>query len=63
MEDQVEKKITSFFALLEKEVQRMEYGTCTVNVQIIEGLPTVGTINIVKSKRKRYKVDKKPSKK
>lgn len=54
----VEQKITEFFSIVEREVQRMEYGTMTINVQVGEGLPITQTVNIVKSKRIRYKVDK-----
>lgn len=58
MEEQIEKKITSFFAMIEKEVQAMEYGTITVNVLVTEGLPNDQTTNLVKSKRRRYKTKK-----
>jgi len=54
----VEQRITAFFAIVEREAQKMEYGTMTINVQVGEGLPIVQTINIVKSKRIRYKIDK-----
>jgi hypothetical protein len=59
MEKQVEQRITEFFTLVEKEVQNMEYGQMTVVVQVGGGLPIPQTINIVKSKRIRYKVDHK----
>ena len=55
---QVEKIITEFFTIIEHEVQKMEYGTMTINVQVGQGLPITQTINIVKSKRRRYKIDK-----
>lgn len=55
---QVEKRIIEFFTLVERVVQRMEYGTLTVNVILSDGLPVVSSINIVRCKRKRYKVDK-----
>lgn len=55
MNNQIEQKITEFFSVIEREVQRMEYGTVTVNVQISSGLPIVPTLNLVKSKRIRYK--------
>jgi len=58
MDNRVEQLITEFFSMVEKEVQKMEYGTMTINVQVGEGLPIVQTINIVKSKRIRYKIDK-----
>ena len=54
---QVEQRITAFFSMVEREVQRMEYGTMTINVQVSNGLPVVQTTNIVKSKRIRYKID------
>jgi hypothetical protein len=53
----VEQVITEFFSIVEREVQNMEYGTMTVNVQVGSGLPITQTLNIVKSKRIRYKVD------
>jgi hypothetical protein len=59
MENQkVEKIITEFFMIVEKEVQKMEYGQITVNVQVGNGLPIVQTINLVKQKRVRYKIDR-----
>jgi glutaredoxin-related protein len=57
MQDSIESKITSFFALVEKQVQNLEYGTLSVNVLLSNGLPNIQTINIVKQKRIRYKVD------
>lgn len=52
MEDQIIK----FFGLIEKETQTLEYGTMTINVYVNKGLPVTSTVNMVKSKRKRYKV-------
>lgn len=49
-----EDAILQFFALLEKEVTEMNYGTLTVNTVLKEGTPELSTVNIVKSKRKKY---------
>jgi len=56
--DKIEREVTAFFTIIEKELQRMEYGSCTINVQIVNGLPVTQTINIVNQRRRRYKIDK-----
>jgi hypothetical protein len=37
------------------EVNKTPYGQITVNVQLKDGIAQVDTLNIVKSKRKKYK--------
>lgn len=54
-EKKVEQKITEFFSRIEREVQKMEYGTITVTVMTSNGLPLSRTTNLVKQKRIRYK--------
>lgn len=54
----MEKQEVEFHIILAKQVQSLEYGQMTVNVQVKDGLPILDTLNIVKSKRKRYKTDK-----
>ncbi len=54
----MEDEIISFFGIVEREVQKMEYGTMTVTVLLNKGIPVSKTTNIVISKRKRYKIDK-----
>lgn len=54
----MEDKIITYFGILEKQVQGLEYGTITGNVLVANGLPEVKTLNLVLSKRKRYKIDK-----
>lgn len=49
-----EDEVLQFFAMLEKQVTEMGYGTVTVNVVVKEGAPQLETVNIVKSKRKKY---------
>jgi hypothetical protein len=51
-----EDEIVKFFGLLEREVEKMEFGTLSVTVFASKGLPMTKTVNIVKQKRKRYKV-------
>ena len=54
----MEERITKFFGTLEGDVQRMEYGTITVNVIIRNGIPIPETANVTKSKRRKYKIEK-----
>jgi hypothetical protein len=49
-------EIISLFSAIEKQVQDLEYGTISGNVLISKGLPVSQTLNLVISKRKRYKV-------
>jgi hypothetical protein len=53
-----EDEIVALFGIIEKKVQNLEYGTITGNVLVSKGLPVTRTLNLVLSKRKRYKVDK-----
>jgi hypothetical protein len=50
--------IIELFSAIEKQVQRLEYGTISGNVLVSKGLPVSQTLNLVLSKRKRYRVDK-----
>lgn len=47
-----------FHAIIEQEVVMMEYGQMTVNVQIEDGKPILKSLSLVKSKRKKYTIDK-----
>ena len=47
-----------FHAIIEQEVVTMEYGQMTVNVQIEDGKPILKSLSLVKSKRKKYTIDK-----
>jgi len=47
-----------FHAIVEKNVVDLEYGQLTVNVQLSEGKPLLKTLNIVRSKRKKYTFDR-----
>ena len=40
--------------ILEREVQKMQYGTMTVNVMIVNGKADLKSLNIVLNKRIRY---------
>lgn len=53
----MEDQIVALFSSIEKQVQSLEYGTISGNVLIAKGLPVSQTLNLVLSKRKRYKVD------
>lgn len=52
----MENRIIVFFTLIEREVQGLAYGTITGTVLVQEGLPVMNTLNLVLSKRKRYKI-------
>lgn len=58
-------EIVKLFSAIEGQVQKLEYGTITGNVVVSNGLPVSKTLNLVESRRKRYKVpgkvDKNPS--
>lgn len=54
----MEDNIVCFFGLIEKQVQNLEYGTISGNVLVSKGLPVAKTLNLVLSKRKRYKIEK-----
>ena len=45
-----------FHLILTQEVNQMPYGQITLNVQLKDGIVLVETINIVKNRRKKYKV-------
>lgn len=51
--------IISLFSVIEKQVQSLQYGTISGNILIVNGLPVANTLNLVLSKRKRYKIDQK----
>lgn len=55
-----EEKIVKFFGFIEREAQKMEYGSMTVTVLVSKGLPMPETTNIVKSKRVRFKIHADP---
>jgi hypothetical protein len=58
MENQkIEQSIMEFFSMVEKEVQKMEYGQMSISVQVSRGIPVPHTINIIKQKRTRYKIE------
>ncbi len=52
----MEERIITFFSTVEHEVQGLSYGTITGTVIIQDGLPLIKTLNLVLSKRKRYKI-------
>lgn len=50
----MEQQILMLCAKIEKEVQDLEYGSLSVNVIIVNGVPEMKTLNIVRSKRIKY---------
>ena len=45
----------AFHAILEREVNQLEFGQMDVNFIIKDGMVIIQTINILKSMRKKYK--------
>ena len=41
--------------IIAKQVKELEYGQMTINVQLKNGQPILETLNITKSKRKKYR--------
>lgn len=54
----MEDEIVTFFAALDRQVQNLEYGTLSGTVLVAKGRPVTHTLNLVLSKRKRYKTGK-----
>lgn len=52
----MDKDSLQFHTMIEKEVVDLNYGQITINVILKNGLPLIKTLNIVKSKRKKYTV-------
>lgn len=48
-----------FHAAIENEVRLTPFGQLTFTVMVRDGVAQIETLNIVKSRRKRYKLDKK----
>lgn len=51
----MDKNEVELHVLLAKLVQELQYGQLTVNIQVKNGKPILPTLNVVKSRRKRYK--------
>ena len=54
--NKAEENQIKFHAIIEKEVNDLQYGMLTVNVLLKDGQPMLNTINIVRQKRKKYKL-------
>lgn len=52
------KEELQFHVIVAQQVKQLEYGQMTINVQLKDGKPILQTLNIVKSKRKKYSLDK-----
>ena len=44
--------------IIENEARITPFGQITVNVVLKNGIAMIGTLNIIKSRRRRYKLDK-----
>lgn len=51
-----------FHAILEREVNKLEYGQMDINLIIQDGIVVLKTLNILKSKRIKYKDGNRTSK-
>lgn len=52
----MEEKLIKFTGIIEKEATELEFGTLTVNVVLVNGLPKIETLNIVTNKRVKYPI-------
>lgn len=48
----------SLHAIIENEIRQSPYGQQTYNVTLKDGVAQLQTLNIVKTRRRRYKLDK-----
>ena len=53
-----EEELLKFSAIIESKVNRLQYGTISVNVMLSNGVPVLSTMNITKQKRRRYSLNK-----
>jgi hypothetical protein len=47
-------KLPIFFEVLERQVNEIQYGNLSVNVILVNGVPKMETLNVVKSRRTKY---------
>lgn len=52
------KRNLLFHVLVENEVQQTPFGQLTFNIMIKEGVAQIETLNLVKSKRRKYNLTK-----
>lgn len=52
------KKNLPLHMIVENEVRKTPFGQITVNIQLINGVAKLETLNIVKSKRRKYDTQK-----
>lgn len=53
--DNLSKEELKFHAIIEREVQQLAFGGMTINVLLVDGKPKLSTLNIVKTRRIRYR--------
>jgi hypothetical protein len=54
----MENNLLNFCAILEHQVDDLKYGTLTVNVILVNGVPKLETLNMVRIRRNKYFPDK-----
>lgn len=52
------KKNLPLHMIIENEVRKTPFGQITVNIELVNGIAKLDTLNIVKSKRRKYDVEK-----
>lgn len=52
------KKNIPLHIIIENEVSKTPFGQITVNIELVNGVAKLETLNIVKSKRRKYDVEK-----
>lgn len=52
------KKNLPLHVIIENEVRKTPFGQITVNIELVNGVAKLETLNIVKSRRRKYDVEK-----
>lgn len=48
------KDTSAFFDYIEKQVRLLRYGTLSVSVVLVNGIPKMKTLNVVRTRRTKY---------
>jgi len=59
----MDQEKVKFHAILEKEIVELGYGQINVNVILKDGIPVISTMNIIRQKRRKYKIGSQDKKK
>lgn len=57
----MEDQLIEFFEMIEGEVEDLQFGTITINLVIVNGMPDINTLVVIKSKKRKYQPNDKES--